>query len=464
MQGTIGHMSVVDQDRSSGSLNLLSEQSVARTVWSLALPSMVAALVQTVNSFLDRMFVGSLGPYALAAAGVGGQLIFLVMALAMAISMGTTAIVARMVGANDEVNLQHAARQSLGIALVLGALMTVFGYLVLPLILTWYRLEAGAFVQARQFLLPALLGVPGLFLMMGLMGTFRGLGDARSPMIASIVATLVHLMGDWVLIFGRYGFPRMGIQGAGVAVALSMWVGAGVLWGLQFARSGKLATPEPPQWSWVWRILRIGIPASMRTLIYSTSSMTFTMILAATVAGTAAVAALPIGLTAESIAFMPGFAFAIAASALVGQALGAKNERLAERFGWSAAWQACAIMSAMAVVFFVFAESFARWFTRDPQVIALAVAYLRVNALSEPLLAFGLVLAGALQGAGDSLKAMLGTFLTQWVVRLPLAWFLAFGLELDAYGAWWAMSLSSMFSGLLFIVLFKRGGWKRVRV
>ncbi|MEN3001145.1 MAG: MATE family efflux transporter [Armatimonadota bacterium] len=459
-----GRMRMVDHTSFKESSNLLSEQSVSRTVWSLALPSMVAALVQTLNSFLDRMFVGSLGPDALAAVGVGGQLVFLVMTLAMAVSTGATAIVARMVGAGDHANLQHAARQSLGIALLLGLVMTALGYWGLPLIISWYRLEAGAFAQARQFLMPALLGTPGLFLMMGLMGTFRGLGDTRSPMIASIVATLVHLAGDWVLIFGRYGFPRMEIQGAGIALALSMWVGAGVLWGLQVVRSRKLAAPALPRWQWVWRILRIGIPASMRTLIYSTSSIMFTMILAATAAGTAAVAALPIGLTAESIAFMPGFAFAIAASALVGQALGAKNERLAERFGWMASWQACAVMSAMAVVFFVFAEPFARWFTRDPQVIELAVAYLRINALSEPLLAFGLVLAGALQGAGDSLKAMLASFVVQWVVRLPLAWLLAFGLGLDANGAWWAMALSSMFSGLLFIVLFKRGGWKSARV
>jgi Na+-driven multidrug efflux pump len=161
---------------------------------------------------------------------------------------------------------------------------------------------------------------------------------------------------------------------------------------------------------------------------------------------------------------MPGFAFAIAASALVGQALGARNERLAERFGWVAAWQACAVMSATAAVFFIWAEPFARWFTRDPQVMDLAVAYLRINALSEPLLAFGIVLAGALQGAGDSLKAMLGTFITQWVVRLPLAYLLIFTLGLDAPGAWWAMSLSSLFNGLLFIALFRHGGWKRVRV
>jgi putative MATE family efflux protein len=265
---------------------------------------------------------------------------------------------------------------SAGIACILGVAFTLLGYLLLPQIIRWYGLEAGADAQARQFLTLALLGAPASFLMMGLSGTFRGLGDTRSPMYASIVATVVHIVGDYLLIFGKLGLPALGIRGAGIAMALSLWAGAGMLWAqLWFSRRRELAYPALPVWSWWKRILRIGLPASARTFIYSTSSVMFTGILAATAAGTAAVAALPIGLTAESIAFMPGFAFAIAASALVGQALGAKNERLAERFGWTAAWQSCAVMTTMAVVFYLFAEQFAGLFTTDPQVKALAVAY-----------------------------------------------------------------------------------------
>lgn len=445
--------------------NLLSETHVARTVWSLAVPTMIASIVQSANSFLDRIFVGRLGPDALAAVGVGGQMVFLTMGLAIAISTGTTAIVARMVGANDHTQLRDAGRQSLGIAVVLGILLTGLGYLLLPLLLDWYHLSSTANRQAHQFLSWALLGVPGMFLLMGLSGTFRGLGDTRSPMIASIGATGAHIVGDWLLIFGHLGFPALGIQGAGIAMALSTWVGASILWVQQWFRSEReMAIPAFPIRAWWVRIMRIGLPASARTFIYSTSSVMFTGILSATASGTVAVAALPIGLTAESIAFMSGFAFAIAASALVGQALGAKNERLAERFGWMSAWQACAVMTAMAVVFFVFAEYFARLFTHDPQVIALAVAYLRINAITEPLLAFGMVLAGALQGAGDSMKAMVATFVTQWVVRIPLAYLMAFALGWDALGAWVAMAISSGFSGMLMMYLFKRGGWKKVRV
>jgi len=426
---------------------------------------MAASVVQTLNSFLDRIFVGRLGPEALAAVGVGSQMLFLTMALAMAVSTGATAIVARMAGANDQASLRAAARQALGLAFALGIGFTLLGYLLLPQIIRWYGLEPGADAQARQFLWLALLGAPGSFLMMGLSGTFRGLGDTRSPMYASIVATAVHIVGDYLLIFGNFGFPRLGIQGAGIAMALSLWAGAFMLWAQQWLGTRReLALPALPDWHWWRRILRIGLPASARTFIYTTSSVMFTGILAATAAGTAAVAALPIGLTAESIAFMPGFAFAIAASALVGQALGAKNERLAERFGWAAAWQSCAVMTTMAIVFYLFAEQFAGLFTSDPQVKALAVAYLRINALTEPLLAFGMTLAGALQGAGDSLKAMMATFITQWVVRIPLAYLLALGFGWDAVGAWWAMALSSGFSGLLMIALFKHGGWKKVKV
>ncbi len=174
--------------------NLLSEENVARTVWRLAVPTMAASVVKSANSFLDRIFVGRLGAEALAGVGVGSQLLFLTMALAMAVSTGATAIVARMVGANDTHSLRQAARQALGIACVLGVAFTLLGYLLLPQIIRWYGLEAGADTQARQFLTLALLGAPASFLMMGLSGTFRGLGDTRSPMYASIVATVVHIV------------------------------------------------------------------------------------------------------------------------------------------------------------------------------------------------------------------------------------------------------------------------------
>lgn len=441
------------------------EHSIAKSVWLLAWPAMITSLLQVFNSFLDRMFVGKLGPDALAAVGVGGQMIFLNMTVGMAVTIGTTAVVARHVGAREWDAVYKAARQALGLAFVIGVFASALSFMFLPALINWFQLSPGADKFAHEFLGTALWGLPGSFVLFGLSGTFRGMGNTRSPMYAMFIANVVHIAGDYVLIFGHCGFPKMGIQGAGIAMAASLTAAAFVLWVQQwFSKHRAAAVPEFPVREWSRRILRVGIPASLRNVIYVTSGTVFTRLLTSTPQGTKAVAALPIGLTAESIAFMPGIAFAMAASALVGQNLGAKNEKRAERCGWVAAWQACGVMTVMAVVFYVFAEQFARWFTQDPEVIELATAYLRINALTEPLLAFGMVLPGALQGAGDAIRPVFASLFTQWIFRLPVAYLLAVMLGFGAVGAWWAMALSSAVGGVLMISLFASGAWKKAKV
>jgi putative MATE family efflux protein len=215
---------------------------------------------------------------------------------------------------------------------------------------------------------------------------------------------------------------------------------------------------------WTRRILKIGAPAAVTALLRTTSLMGFTGILSRTVEHTAGIASLPIGMTAESIAFMPGFGFSVAASALVGQSLGAKEPRRAERFAWMATWQAVATMTLMGVVFYVFADWFAGLFTQDVQVHALAVSYLRIMAFSEPLLAFGMVLTGALQGAGDTISPTVITVASQWLLRVPLAAYMALTLHMNTHGAWIAMSLSTAVGGLLTIALFRWGRWKKIKV
>lgn len=443
----------------------LLQHAISKSIWIIAWPGMVMTLMQTINSFMDRFFVGGLGPAALAATGVGGHLMFLNMTVAMAISMGATAIVARMVGARDFDTMYHAARQSFGLSLVLGAVISVLAFMFLPHALTWFNLKPDANRLAHEFITPALWGVPAMFVMFGVSGTFRGLGNTRPPMYANVVANLVHVAGAWTLIYGRHGFPKMGVAGAGAAMAASMWVGAAMLWAQQWlSEHRRAAVPELPNREWIQRIMRIGVPSSIRSLIFVTSGSVFTGLLAQTVQSTNAIAAMQIGLTAEAIAFMPGFQFAIAASALVGQCLGAKDEKRAEKSGWTASWMACGVMTAVAILFFIFADPFARIFTKDPEVIALAVSYLRINAITEPLLAFGMVLSGALQGAGDVKKPLLSTFLTQLVLRVPLTYLLAFGLNLQTNGAWIAMSITSAASGLTMIYLFSKGSWKKAKV
>ena len=436
-------------------------------VWHIAWPSVLTFLLMTLNLMVDRAFVGKLGRDALAAVGVGGQLLFLLVSLSMAVSVGTTALVARFTGAQEEADSARATGQSLALAFFLGILSTIAVFLGLGYYLVGMDLTPAAYREANRFLLPALLSQPAMFLGNIFAAAFRGLGDTRTPLKVMLLANAVHVLGDFLLIFGYLGFPRMGLLGAGIALAFANLVALfAYLWLLRGTSLHRALWAPYLRLTleWTRRILKIGFPGAVTAFLRVTSLMGFTAILSRTPERMAAVAALPIGLVAESIAFMPGLGYSVAASALVGQALGAKDPDRAERYGWYATWQGVAIMTAMGIVFFLAADPFVRVFTSDPEVHRLAVSYLRIMAFSEPFLGLGMVLTGALQGAGDTTRPAILTALTFWAVRMPLAYVLAVPLGLQTAGAWYSMAATTILGGLLCIALFKSDSWKRIRV
>ncbi|MEO7716819.1 MAG: MATE family efflux transporter [Capsulimonas sp.] len=443
-----------------------SHGSLHRMVWMLAWPSVVTMLLQTLNSFMDRGFVGSLGPDSLAAVGVGGQLMFLLFSVGMSISIGATALVARFTGAGEKDQASMAANQSLWIAGVASIVCLALMWPLRDILVTAMGVNADARHLTIQYITITLLGVPALFVMLILGGVFRGLGDTLTPLYVMIGVNVIHLGGDYLLIFGHYGFPKLGLTGGAMALAASQVIGA-LLYLFALRSSvlpGVLRRARRPHWDWAQRILRIGIPAALQNLSRIVSMLAFTGVLARTGDGTAAVAALTIGLTSESIAFMPGFAFSTAAGTLTGQNLGAKNPERAERAAWAALQQGLAIMIVMGAVFFIFARQFALIFTQDPRVIELTVDYLRISALSEPFLAFGMILTGALNGAGDTKAPAWASIVTMWGIRLPLAYCAAHLWGFGAVGAWWAMAVSTMAGGVAAYAIFKWGRWKKVKV
>ncbi len=450
---------------------------IHKGVLMVALPSVATMLLQTTNQFLDRFFIGKLeaGPEAQAAMTISNSLMFALMSAAMAISVGTTALVARSIGEGDIKQAEKATQQSL----VLGALVALV--IALPIwfarypILAAMGLAESARDLAARYLGISVLGLPSLFLMLILNGTFRGLGDTVRPFWVTLCANAVHAGFNYLLIFGKFGFPELGLPGGAVALLLSQVVSV-ILYGIFLLRSPLRHLPVSVRLAvdWAKRIGKIGLPAAGQQLIRVGSMLAFQGLLARSGAGDAAVAALGVGLVSESIAFMPGFGYSIAASAFVGQNLGARQVDRANAGAWAATWQAIGVMTLMGVVFYVFAEPFARLFlphipgesvARAEQVeatVALVVAYLRVAAISEPFLGLGMVLTGALQGAGETVSPTAVTVLTMVVFRLPLAWFL-----LNHYGTtggWWAMSLSTILAGVLMVWLFRQGKWRTIKV
>jgi putative MATE family efflux protein len=447
-------------------------REIHRAVWQLAWPSVLTMLLQTFNGLLDTLFVGHLpnAAQALAATGVGGQVIFLLISLAMGVSVGTTALVARFTGAQSHADAVRATGQSLTLSLILGSVCCVAFYLGRGTVVGWMLGSAtGETAQlCSQFLGVALLATIPNFMLNVLVGGFRGLGDTRTPMLIQVVMIATHISCNWLLIYGHLGFPRLGVRGAGTALAASIYVGT-ALYLFALARYSSLGGALRlhnlrPNLLWFQRILRIGIPASVQAVIRTLGMMSFTGLLAHTIEGAAAVAAMNIGIRAEAIAFMPGFGYSVAASALVGQSLGAKNPERAERAALAATGQSILIMALMATLFFCAALPLTGLFTEDPMVRHLGMQYLRINAFCEPFLALGMVLTGALQGAGDTVRPTYITLCTMWIVRLPLAWLLMFTLHMQTLGAWYSMMATTILGGLMTLALFRSGKWKKIKV
>jgi putative MATE family efflux protein len=451
---------------------------INRAVLAVALPSVATMLLQTTNTLLDRGFVGRLGAEALAAVTMSTSLMFAMMSAAMAIATGTTAMVARFVGEGNTEDAITATRQSLLLGLVISVAVGLPMFFLRGIILQALGMDAEALPLAKAYLGITVLGMPSLFLMLILNGAFRGLGDTVRPFWVSLAANVVHIGVNWLLIFGNLGAPKMGLPGGAVGLITSQVLSMALY--AAWMRKTPLASALHGPWffdlAWARRIAKIGIPAAAQQLLRVGSLLMFQSLLAYSPAKAAAVAALGVGLSSESIAFMPGFGYSIAASAFVGQNLGAGKPDRAEKGAWIATWQAVAVMSLMGLVFFSFAEPFAHFFIKHTdgetplkaaqteEAIRLTIAYLKIALISEPFLALGMVLTGALQGAGETSGPTKITFVTMVLLRFPVAWFLIYHTPFGVLGGWWAMTLSTVASGLATAYLFRKGDWRRVEV
>lgn len=456
------------------------------TVWDLAWPVITLNSLQVVNSLLDSKFVGSLGPASLTASGAALNITFLFFSIAFALGTAATAIVSRFYGADDPTNMTKAARQSVSLSISLGVLSSVVAVVLSPLAASVLVKPGGdAYHEMLRYIYPIVVGMPAVFVFSTVAACLRAVGDTRTPMIVSGVQILLHIVLNYLLMFPTRHVPYalslfgwdiangtltipgadLGIAGAGIAFSISAYFSAlAYLPVASRTKLGVLYRIELPSLDWAWRMIRIAIPASVSSLIRVTSLFAFSAALKHTIEGETALGAMRVGFSMEAIAFMPAFGYMMAASALVGQSLGAKKPERAERLAWCATYQATLFTVFVSVLFLVFAPQLSGWFVEDAMQRALATSFLRIIAITEPLFAIAVVLTGAHQGAGDSVRPMWAALVTSWFVRVPAVWLFAVAMGFDTAGAWWVMSATQAIHGIAMVVLFRAGRWKTQKV
>lgn len=455
--------------RRSEATAIITDGPIWKAVWYLAWPSAISTLIASLYNFINSAFLAHVynAKDTLAAAGIGGNALNFQMALTFGLSAGTAALVSRFLGEQNIEDAEQAARQSLLVS-VLGAVATG-----VPLALCAKFLVKA--IGAEDSVIPlatsytAIISMASIPLFINVIATtiLRSQGDVRSPLYAGGAMILVNVVLDWLLIFGFWSVPAMGINGAAIATGISRIVGTILtLYFLKRSILGGALSHWRLDLSWLRRILAVGWPASLSNIIWATSSAAFRHILGMLPAGqsTAAQAAYTAALAIENLAFQPGIAYSMAATPLVGQNLGAGKPERAARSAWVATWQAVVIMTLTGASFLLIPHLLAAPFKKDAAVVPIIIAYLRINSFSEPFLAMNMVLRGALQGAGDTRAPAVITGASLWLFRIPLAWLLAIKLQMGAAGAWWAMSLTCCLSGIMMAVWFKIGGWRERRI
>lgn len=448
--------------------DLIVSGNVWKSVWFLAWPTAVTTFVQTAYNVVNRMFIGRIGSEAesaLAAVGIGGAVLMMQFAVILGLSVGTSALASRFIGAQKYGDADEAVRQSILLCVVGGILTS------LPLIIWASPIVAAVGAKCQVVTLAAEYTVIisyssiAMFLIMVITSALRSAGDVRRPLYASAVILAINAILDYLLIFGVWVFPEMGVKGAAIATNISRVCGVILLF--YFLKKSSLCGSMSHfriHLGWFARVLNIGWPAMFQHLLWTTAYAGFIKVLSYLPDAVAAQAAVTIAITIESFAFMPGVAYSQAVTPLVGQNLGAGNPGRAANSAWIASGQAAAIMSAVAVLFLAVPEQLALAFTREPAVVPLVVSYLRVNAFGEPFLALAMVLRGALQGAGETRFPAWTTFITNWLIRLPLTWLLAITLDCNAFGAWIAMCATTVLGGIIIAWWFQKGVWKNIEV
>lgn len=430
--------------------------SIPRRVFNLAWPVISENFLETLLGIVDTWLVSSLGAVAIAGVGAAIQFMFFVIAAMSAVSVGNSVLVAQAVGARNFGRASQVAKQSLVWSVLLSIPLIVIGLVAADKLVSIFGLEPAVAKIGAEYLRVTMGTVAVLTLLILGGGVLRGAGDSRTPMRVTALANVLNVGLAYCLIYGKFGFPQMGAVGSAWATFIARTIAFILLFrALQRGSNGVSIQGEGgwwPQWSMARQVLKIGIPAAMEQVLINLAFLTFTIVISHL--GTDVLAAQRIAMNAMSLSFLPGFGFAIAATALVGQSIGAKRpdegaEVAKVATTWAVIWMGC-----LAVLFFVFARQIMAFYTSDPAVVDSGVLGLRMSALVQPFWAISFVQAGALRGTGDTQYPLRVNTMGIWIavaLGAVFVWYINGSLA----AAWAAFLLSTPMTATLM--------WRRFR-
>jgi MATE family multidrug resistance protein len=417
----------------------------------IAVPLAFAELGWMFMSVVDNIMVGQLpnSAVAIGAASVGSAFFYSFAIFGIGLMSGLDTLISHAWGAGKlpeaRRTLASALVMSAGLApLLAGCILAVTPLLGLLGVGDDVRVQATAFTHVLTFSLPLLLAYTCF------KRYLQGIHHVRPVTFALITSNLVNLLGNWLLIYGHWGLPAMGVRGSALSTVLArLYLAAVLFWAVRRCDPGAFRAMAPDR-EVIRRLLRLGLPAAL-TIGFEVGVFNMVTALIATL-DPVSLAAHTIALNAASVTYMVPLGISSAAAVSVGRALGAGDRKGAARAGWIAVGLAAVFEVGSALAFFLLPREIARIYTRDARVVEFSVVLFAIAAVFQLFDGLQVVVTGALRGAGNTKTAMTWNLLGYWVMGLPLGCWLGFGLRWGAVGFWDGLCLALVLIGVVLII------------
>jgi putative MATE family efflux protein len=443
----------------------LTQAPVGKALIMLAVPMILEMVMESIFALVDVLWVARLGAMAVATVGLTESMMMIVYALAMGVSIGAMALVARRVGEKDLGTAARTAAQGIMLGLLMALVIALAGAIFAEELLRLMGADQQVVAVGSGFTRVMLGGNASVFLLFLINAVFRGAGDAALAMRVLWLGNVLNIALGPCFIFGLGPFPELGVTGAAVATTIGR--GCAVLYQLQLLTRGRARITISRRdlrldFGIMGSVLKLSTSATFQMLISMTSYIGVMRILSSF--GSAPLAGYTIGFRILMFAILPAFGLANAAATLVGQNLGARRPERAEQAVWRACLLSAAFLSVIGAGFLLGAEPLVTLFTRDPEVIPHGVKYLRIVSLGFPFYAFGMVVSQSFNGAGDTRTPTFINLFVFWALQIPLAWTLSRHAGMGPSGVFVTLALCFSIFALISVALFRRGSWKRTLV
>lgn len=437
-------------------------RNTIKDVLNLALPAVGEMILYMMIWVFDTMMVGQYGGnIAVSSVGLSSEIIYTFsnIFIAMGLSVGITSLVARQIGSKKLELAEEYSSIGFLVAFIIAFIIFLLIFSFCGNMLKIAGATKEVIYSGKIFMRIVCIGIIFYMLMNVLNAILRGCGNTKTPLIASILVNVITLSLDWLLIFGHYGFPELGIKGAAIATA-SAQVSGFIFIFFYIMKKSKIK----PRLKYILKLnyknlkelLRLSIPASFQEAAFSTSRLLCVFIIMHL--GNIAFAANQIVTTIESVSYMPGWGFAVAATTLSGHKFGEKNFKRSKEYAYTCMILGVILMGFCAILYLIFPSFLIKLFinSKEQEVIKLGSLCLMVAAAEQVPMAVSMILGGALKGIGDTKTPFLISLVSSWIIRLPLMFYFIFVLKVSVVYVWWITAIQWIFEGITMFILFKK--------